>query len=64
MWFDPDAMQGARRGAVDPTQCEHCQGFQAARSVLAGLEFMPAIRKGQCPVEESETMSCADSFMS
>lgn len=38
------------------------QSFRSARNILAGIEFMHMIRKGQCAVQGSEAMSFAEQF--
>ncbi len=38
------------------------QSFRSARNILAGIELMHMIRKGQCALEGREEMSFADQF--
>ena len=38
------------------------KSFLAARSILADIELMPMIRKGQCAMDGSDTMSFTDQF--
>jgi transposase-like protein len=38
------------------------QSFRSARHILAGIELMHMIRKGQCAIEGCEAMSFADQF--
>ena len=38
------------------------KSFRSAKNILAGIELMHMIRKGQFAMEGSETMSFADQF--
>ncbi len=38
------------------------KSFRSARAILAGIERMPMIRKGQCAIEGATTLSFADPF--
>ena len=38
------------------------KSFRSARNILAGIELMHMIRKGQCAIEGAITLSFADQF--